>query len=165
MRNDQSKKISEIQLPFQSSDIQADPTQGESESFKKLLELVHTIENAMKSEIELRKLDKATLDNLNERVENTRVQITNFIKVQNELKSKIETPENIKGKSNVEPRFNIDGVAKVKIQEGEENIIKSKENRHWDLHKGRPQMEGRGALCLPFPRNQCVTMKLKFELI
>ena len=58
MRNDQSKKVFEIQLPFQSSDIQADPTQGESESFKKLLELVHTIENAMKSEIELRKLDK-----------------------------------------------------------------------------------------------------------
>ena len=86
------------------------------------------------------------MDNLNERVENTRVQITDFIKVQNELKSKIETPENIKGKSNVEPKFNIDGVAKVKIQEGEENIIKSIENRHWDLHKGRPQMEG-GTVC------------------
>ena len=99
----------------------------------------------MKSEIELRKLDKATLDNLNERVENTRVQITDFIKVQNELKSKIETPEKIKGKSNVEPKFNIDGVAKVKIQEGEENIIKSKENIQISqtdigtIHKGRSQ--------------------------
>jgi hypothetical protein len=89
------------------------------------------------------------LDNLNERVENTRVQITDFIKVQNELKSKIETPENIKGKSNVEPKFNI--VAKVKIQEGEENIIKSKEKIQTSqtnigtIHKERPQLEGRGA--------------------
>ena len=166
-----SNKIYEIQLPFQSSDIQADPTQGESESFKKLLELVHTIENAMKSEIELRKLDKATLDNLNERVENTRVQITNFIKVQNELKSKIETPENIKGKSNMEPEFNIDGVAKGKIQEGEENIIKSKENIQTSqtdietIHKGRPQSEGRGHCLLKygfkrtFPGNQDATLK------
>ena len=70
--------------------------------------------------------------------------------MQNELKSKIETPENIKGKSNVEPKFNIDGVAKVKIQEGEENIMKSKENIQTSqtdigtIHKERPHLEERG---------------------
>jgi len=109
---------------LKSSDIQADPTLGESESFKKLLELVHTIEGVLQSEIELRKLDKATINNLNEKVENIRDQL----KVQNELKLKVEKLKNIEEKSNVEPKYNINGVAKVKTQEEEENIIKNSES-------------------------------------
>ena len=48
--------------------------------------------------------------------------------MQNELKLKMEKQKNIEEKSNVEPDYNIHGVPKVKTQEGEENISKSKEN-------------------------------------
>ena len=62
----------------------------------------------------------------------------------------MEKLKNIEEKSNVEPKYNINGVAKVKTQEEEENIIKSKENIQTSqtdigtIHKGRPQLRGRG---------------------